>query len=340
MQARHVRVRIVYNKEDISEQIAPFLDSFDFKDSADSIADDMSLSLEDRKELWESDWFPDKGATLKASLIFTNWSTEVDVEIPIGIFEVDEIEVSGLPHKVKIKAVSVPGNNELRGAKKNRAWEKVKLSAIAKEIADRAGIGLYLNMRDDEEIERLEQKDESDLAFLTRVAKEKGYGVKLSDSQLDVYYIPDLDNLDPVLTIKKAATKIKSYSFRSKTRDIYKACHVKYENAKKGQTIEYTFEDASKKDGQILEVHKEVADVAEAEKLAKGELREKNKDEVTGRIALTGAVNNSLLMAGLTVQVEDFHKFDGKYLITSTSHAVSSGGYSCNIDIRRCLDGY
>ena len=329
MQARHARVRIVYNKEDISEQIAPFLDSFDFKDSADSIADDMSLSLEDRKELWESDWFPDKGATLKASLIFTNWGTEGDVEIPIGIFEVDEIEVSGLPHKVKIKAVSVPSNNELRGAKKNRAWEKVKLSAIAKEIADRAGIGLYLNLHDDEEIERLEQKDESDLAFLTRVAKEKGYGVKLSDSQLD-----------PVLTIKKAATKIKSYSFRSKTRDIYKACHVKYENAKKGQTIEYTFEDTSKEDGQILEVHKEVADVAEAEKLARGELREKNKDEVTGRIALTGAVNKSLLMAGLTVQVEDFHKFDGKYLITSTSHAVSSSGYSCNIDIRRCLDGY
>lgn len=340
MQARHARVRIVYNKEDISEQIAPFLDSFDFKDSADSIADDMSLSLEDRKELWESDWFPDKGANLKASLIFTNWGTEGDVEIPIGIFEVDEIEVSGLPHKVKIKAVSVPGNNELRGAKKNRAWEKIKLSAIAKEIADRAGIGLYLNLRDDEEIERLEQKNESDLAFLTRVAKEKGCGVKLSDSQLDVYYIPDLDNLDPVLTIKKAANKIKSYSFRSKTRDIYKACHVKYENAKKGQTIEYTFEDVSKEDGQILEVHKEVADVAEAEKLAKGELREKNKDEVTGRIALTGAVNNSLLMAGLTVQVEDFHKFDGKYLITSTSHAVSSSGYSCNIDIRRCLDGY
>lgn len=340
MQARHARVRIVYNKEDISEQIAPFLDSFDFKDSADSIADDMSLSLEDRKELWESDWFPDKGANLKASLIFTNWGTEGDVEIPIGIFEVDEIEVSGLPHKVKIKAVSVPINNELRGAKKNRAWEKVKLSAIAKEIADRAGIGLYLNLRDDEEIERLEQKDESDLAFLTRVAKEKGYGVKLSDSQLDVYYIPDLDNLDPVLTIKKAASKIKSYSFRSKTRDIYKACHVKYENAKKGQTIEYTFEDASKKDGQILEVHKEVADVAEAEKLAKGELREKNKDEVTGRIALTGAVSNSMLMAGLTVQVEDFHKFDGKYLITSTSHSVSSSGYSCNIDMRRCLNGY
>lgn len=340
MQARHTRVRIVYNKEDISEQIAPFLDSFDFKDSADSIADDMTLSLEDRKELWESDWFPDKGATLKASLIFTNWSTEGYVEIPIGIFEVDEIEVSGLPHKVKIKAVSVPSNNELRGTKKNRAWEKVKLSAIAKEIADRAGIGLYLNMRDDEEIERLEQKDESDLAFLTRVAKEKGYGVKLSDSQLDVYYIPDLDNLDPVLTIKKAATKIKSYSFRSKTRDIYKACHVKYENAKKGETIEYTFEDANKEDGQILEVHKEVADVAEAEKLAKGELREKNKDEVTGRIALTGAVSNSMLMAGLTVQVEDFHKFDGKYLITSTSHSVSSSGYSCNIDMRRCLNGY
>ncbi len=343
MQARHTRVKVIYDDKDISEDLAAFLDSFDFSDSADSIADDISITLEDRQELWEGDWLPDKGATLKVSLIFTNWNSEGDVEVPLGIFEIDEIEISGLPHKARIKAVSVPSNNELRGIKKNRAWEKIKLSAIAKEIADRAGIGLYLNLREDDEIERLEQKEESDLAFLTRVAKEKGYGVRLSDSQLDVYYIPDLDNNDPVTTIKKGESRISSYSFRSKTRDVYKACHVRYENAKKGQLVEFTFTDPNKEDGQTLEVHKEVANVAEAEKLAKGELRAKNKDEVTGRIAFGGVPiidGGGIFMSGFTITLEDFHKFDGKYLIEKTSHKVSNSGYSCDIDIRRCLDGY
>lgn len=343
MQARHTRVRIVYDNKDISEDLAPFMDSFDFKDSADSIADDMSITLEDRQELWEGDWFPSKGSTLQASLIFTNWNTEGDVEIPLGIFEIDEIEISGLPHKVKISAVSVPLNTELRGVKKSRAWEKIKISAIAKDIADKAGIGLYLNLRDDEEIERLEQKNESDLAFLTRIAKEKGYGVRCSDSQLDVYYIPDLDNNEPVTTISKATGKVGSYSFKSKARDIYKACHVKYENAKKGTCIEYTFTDTNKEDGLTLEVNKEVANVAEAEKMAKGELREKNKDEVTGHISFGGVPklpDNGIFMAGFTVELKDFHSFDGKYLITNTAHSVSSSGYSCSIDLRRCLNGY
>ena len=51
MQARHTRVRVLYDNKDISEDLAAFLDSFDFSDSADSIADDISITLEDRQEL-------------------------------------------------------------------------------------------------------------------------------------------------------------------------------------------------------------------------------------------------------------------------------------------------
>ena len=77
MQARHTRVRVLYDNKDISEDLAAFLDSFDFSDSADSIADDISITLEDRQELWEGDWLPDKGATLKVSLIFTTGTLKV-----------------------------------------------------------------------------------------------------------------------------------------------------------------------------------------------------------------------------------------------------------------------
>lgn len=352
MQARSMRVKLVYNQKDISQDLAPFLKSFEFKDALSAEADDMSITLEDRTELWESDWLPGKGDTLEASLVELNWSGDGLQEYPVGLFEIDEIEISGLPHEVKIKAVSVPDNNELRGIQKNKSWENVKLSAIAQEIADKAGLKLYLNVHDDKELKRVEQKEESDLSFLTRVAKERSHGVRVSDTQLDVYYIPDLDTQEPVATVKRYESRIGSYSFRSKTRDTYRSAYVRYENTNTGELLEYTFEDKSKRAGKQLEIHQKVDDLADAERLAKSQLREKNKDEVTGSLSFgglprlfanTAAVkgnDRNIWLSGFTIALAGFHAFDGKYLVTGTSHSLSSSGYSCKIEIRRCLDGY
>jgi len=349
MQARTMRVKLEYNQKDISRDIAPFLKSFDFKDASDGTADDISLTLEDRTELWESDWLPGKGDTLKASFIENNWSGEGEREYPVGTFEIDEIEISGLPHEVKIKAISVPDNNELRGVQKNKSWEHIKLSAIAEEVAGNAKLKLYLKLHEDKELDRVEQKEESDLSFLSRVAKEKSHGVRVSDTQLDVYYIPDLDTAEPIATIVRTESRISGYSFRSKTRDTYKAAHVRYENTNTGELIEYTFTDKNKEKGKTLELHQQVSDAAEAETLAKAQLREKNKDEVTGSISFGGLPRffnakgketaGTMCLSGFTVQLKGFNAFDGKYLVTDTSHSLS-GGYSCKIEIRRCLDGY
>ena len=348
VQARQMVLKLSYDNKDISTDIEKYVKSVEFNDSVSNEADDISITLEDRKELWENDWFPEKGATLKASFVAVNWGGAGNVELPLGTFEVDQIEISGLPHEVKIKAVSVPNNNNLRDVKKNKSWEKIKLSALAKEIADNAGMKLYLNLREDDEIDRVEQNEESDLEVLIRVAKEKNYGIRISDSQLDVYYIPDLDNAEPVATIKNLYGNVSSYSFKSKTRDTYKSAHVRYENTKQGNFIEYTFDDPDKKEGKVLEIHKKVENVAEAEKLAKAELRDKNKDEITGDISFAGMMKVSdsdtsqrnLWLAGFTVKLEGFHVFDGKYLVTNSSHSLSRNGYQCSIQIRKCLNGY
>lgn len=338
MIARHARVKIQYDTSDISESLAPFLKTFSFSDAATDEADDISITLEDRDELWESEWFPSKGSMLTVSIILSGWGAVEEMEIPLGKFEIDEIEVSGLPHECQIKAVSVPNNNSLRGICRNKAWENIKLSAIATEIASNAGLDTYLNIKDDSEIERVEQKEESDLALMKRLANEKSCGVRVSDTQLDVYYIPDLDAADPVAAIAKTGGHVVSYRFRTKTRDTYKGAHVRYENTKDGVLVEYTFNDPDKADGKILEIHNQVKDVAEAEKLAKSQLRDKNKDEVTGSISLTPS--DTVLLAGVTVTLAGFHAFDGKYLVEKTSHQINNSGYSCSIDVRRCLNGY
>ena len=49
MQARHMRVKITYDDNEISENLAPFIKSLDFTDTASNEADDIQITLEDRQ---------------------------------------------------------------------------------------------------------------------------------------------------------------------------------------------------------------------------------------------------------------------------------------------------
>lgn len=253
MQARRARVKISYDGRDISEDIAPYLKSFDFNDVMDGEADDISITLEDMAELWESDWLPEKGATLKAAIILSDWQGEEEKELDIGRFEIDEIELSGPPHEVKIKGVSIPENNSLRGVERSRSWEKVLLSKICNDIAWEAGMELFYDVENDPTLDRAEQTEESDLEFLQRLCRDNGYALKISDNQVIVFDTVTYEAREPVATIKREGSFLIDYSITSKTREVYKACHVKYANTKTGTTIEYTFTpDAEKKAGFLL----------------------------------------------------------------------------------------
>ena len=334
MKSRRASISIKYNSKDISEDLKSYLKQFDYTDVMDGEADDISLTLEDMAELWESDWLPDKGATLEASIVLTDWMEEGTKEFSLGKFELDEIELSGPPHEVKLKGVSVPDNNTLRGVDKNRSWENVKLSKICQDIATDAGLELFYDVDKDPEIDRAEQTEESDLYFLMRVCKDKGYALKVSDNKIIVFDIVTYESKDTIATISRE--DIINYTVQSKTREVYKACHVKYSDTKTGTTIEYTFTPDDKKTGKTLAVNEQVATVAEAEELAKKKLREKNSEEVTLSLTMLGNID---LYAGATVNIEGFHKFDGKYIITTVKHSLG-GGYQCALDLRRCLNGY
>ena len=88
---------------------------------------------------------------------------------------------------------------------------------------------------------------------------------------------------------------------------------MKYKKGKEKAVIEATFVDPSKKEGQTLDVSEQCETVAEAERLARKKLREKNKEEVTAAFNLTG---DTIYAAGQLVQLQHFGVFDGKYIIT------------------------
>ena len=79
-----------------------------------------------------------------------------------------------------------------------------------------------------------------------------------------------------------------------------------------------------------------MADVKEAEKLAKKKLHEKNLEETSVSLTMMG---NFALLASNVVTLVGFHQYDGKYLIKQSTHDIS-GGYTTKVELRRIIDGY
>lgn len=359
--AAKINAFIKYNGKDISKDISQYLKSFSYNDELDGAADDVSIVLEDRDSLWQSDWMPEKGATLDITLISTSWErTDQEVrELELGLFEIDEVNLKSAPNEVTIKAVSVPNATTLRGVEHSRSWEKVDLKKIAQDIADGANVKLFYDTSETIQLDRAEQSEESDLAFLHKLCSDNGLSVKVFNDSIVIFDTVKYETQPVKLIFRKKGyvppkkegkseggkseeggpkliTEFESYSLTTAIRDVYKECKVSHKVGKKKALIEGSFKDPNKKIGKTLIVHTQVKDVAEAVRVAKKELRKKNEGEIKGSFNLRG---NFSLAAGITCQLEGFGYFDGKYIMTKVGHVIS-GAYSCSVDVRRCLEGY
>ena len=327
-------LEVLYQGADISRDIAPFLIDFTYTDNAHGKDDDISLVLEDRQGLWRGDWFPTRGDSVSVSMVSTNWGSADEMEVfPCGSFQVDEIECSGPPSRVTLKAVSTPVSSSAKRKKETKAWEGISLSEVAKEIAGRHSLTLTWDVSDDPFYERKDQVETPDLAFLRSLCEDAGLAIKTTDSQLVVFAEQEYEKKPPVADIVYGESLVTSFRFRAKTAGAYKAARVQYHDPKKAETFEvYSSEGKTMGTSEVLEINQRVESEAAARKLAEKRLYEANKREMSGSIV---AMGNFSYLGGSTVKIRGFGNFDGVYFIERASHRVSKdGGYVSSIDIR------
>lgn len=350
---------VTYNGKDISESLAQYVLSFSYTDNLTGQVDDISITLEDRAELWEADWMPERGATLDITICTYNWSDlySEEQDLQLGKFEIDELEVSSAPNVVTIKAVaiSISDDSTLRSTLRSHTWENISVQKAANDIAWQNGMKLQWYCDDNPNIDKLEQNDESDLDVLQKICDDAGFALKVTTDTIIIFDMEKFEKEDvyaeyyhpgtTILNIVENQPKpvqtdaLLNYSFKAKIRDVYKKCHVKYAKDKDKSVIESTFiaPDKKEKEGATLEVHQQVSSQAEADRLAKKKLREKNCEEFTGSFSSDG---NMGLCAGETIEMIGFGNFSGKYIITQAKHDISSSGFTSSVEIRKCLDGY
>ena len=339
--ARRAVLRLVYNGVDISADISEDLDSATWTDNSAKTADTLNVVLRNTHGRWIDDWFPSKGAKLSASIEVRDWGAQGNhAVLPCGTFEIDEIEVSGgatTKSIATIKAVSTPVTSALRGAGRTQAWQDIKLSAIAAEMANRSGLKLYYEMPADPQYQYEEQSEETDLNFLQGLCDDAGASLKVTHDRIVVFDQAEKEKEAAVITVTPGM--VDSWKFKTKSNKVYSSVKVEYHDPETDEdySVEVAAEPADlggeDRNGRTQIVNQRCKSLAEAETLAKNALRGANKSEVTGTITSIGDVR---LVAGVNVQISGFGRFDGKYTVETATHKIG-GGYSVTISIRRAM---
>ena len=121
-------ITVTYDNVDITTDVSDGLLSFTYKDKITGETDDLEISLEDTEGKWKDVWYPKKGSKLKASM---GYDGNI---VPCGTFQIDEIELSGPPDVISIRAIAAFIKTDMR-TKKSRGNENITLRQLAENIA-------------------------------------------------------------------------------------------------------------------------------------------------------------------------------------------------------------
>lgn len=273
--------------------------------------------------------------TMSATITPENWPGNGG-PLPTGTFEMDSVRASGPPSVITIQGSSLGYGSSIRQTKKTKAWENISLSGIANEIAGNAGYGCMYEAAYNPTYTRKEQNKKSDITFLSELCHDAGLSLKCTDGKIVLFDQSVYEAKPPVMTIRRGGGKYETYDLSTGAAETqYGSCRVSYTDPATGQCIEGTAtadgEDGDSK--QCLEITARVDSAGEAQELAEKNLRLHNKYNRTATFTLPG---NTALVAGVTVQLEDFGGWDGKYMVKKATHKIS-GAYTVTIDLRKVL---
>ena len=152
----------------------------------------------------------------------------------IGTFYIDEPTFDN--DRLNLKCIAIPLDGNIRDQKNTKAWEKITLKELVNQIAVLHQMNVEIHA-DNEYYERLDQENETDLAFVNRVIKETGLSMKISDDTIIIF---DDDNIKDNEAIEKfniRDSRIRSFSLKKKNKGIYNKVEVSYYDPDKKKLI-------------------------------------------------------------------------------------------------------
>lgn len=248
---RFARPIVTYNGAGVSQQVYPSLQELCYKEGTEQTGDNVELRLADPEGRFRLTWKLKGAVPLNLALESENWNYLGERTYrDCGSFEIHRIQIKQAKRGgtvVSLYATSIPVSSSGRLERKNRAWTKTTLKAMAQQIATDNKLTLQYQAKENPKIARSDQHDESDFVLLNRHAHESDLFVKVKNHALWIISKEELERQSPVGKIIcptpdnpggiNGVGGIEDWEINESTEDTYKACEVKFRNCKTGTTL-------------------------------------------------------------------------------------------------------
>lgn len=321
--------RVVLDGTDLTDRIAPRLLGLTLTECRGGEADQLDLQIHDHDGKMA---LPKRAVTLTVSI-----GSKLAGMVPKGTFRVDEVEYSGAPDVITIRARSADLTDAMR-VRQDKSWHKTTLGAVLREVAGRHG----LTPRIDDKLAstalpHLDQANESDIALLTRLGKRYDAVATVKAGCLLFTAIGSGKTATgkplPTLTITRSDGDQHRYS--TTDRNAYSGVRA-YWNDKAGANRKSVLVGES---GNAKRLRETYASAKVAREMADAEWKRLQRGESTLAYAL--AIGNAAIYPEMHVRVTGFKPEidDTQWLVAKATHSINaSNGFTTALDLETLGD--
>lgn len=322
------KAKLIIDGTEADETITENIAMIEYIDNDERHADDLQIVTYNPE-----DWYGKE--IIEYAITDSNWhEIKRAVEMKCGTFNIDCIKRDDITGFYVIKAAAVPPGSLVRQNKKSRAWERINLKELGKQIAEQNGLKLMYATELNPVFARKEQIEKSDILFLSELCKETGLYLKFTINTIVIYNPYEYAKKEAKKTYNNRDANIQGIELKRQKNDTdYKKCRVTYLDPITKEKIEYIYK--KENEGKMLDVTRKVSSTEEARLTAIYAIREKNSKEYCGKMTVDG---DKEITTGTVIKLNGFGEHDGNYLVKKAIHTIRTGSYTTRMFFERIME--
>ena len=321
--------RILANTADITATILDRFIGLSLTDESGMESDTFEFTLADHNPLAPIS-MPETGAELE---VFLGYDNNVQ---RMGLYIVDEVELSGWPGTMTVRAKAAPydkskgGKTDLQ-SQKSRSWPKdTKLADLVAKIAQEHGMQpAVAQALQGTTLPHLDQTEESDISFLVRVAKRYDAIAKPAGGKIVVAKRGDSKSASgrDLPSIRIHASQTTSWRMTLAKRDKPGSVVAYYHVNREAKRDEVTAGEGE----PVRRLRHWYPDAGSAKAAAQAEMSKQRRGERKLSLTMPG---DPLIAAETPLVATGFREgVDGEWLVTRVTHTIGKSiGYQCDLE--------
>lgn len=315
--------KVTVEGSDITRRIADRLLSLRVTDAAGWESDTVEIVIDDRDWVLE---LPRRGVIAEV------WLGYVDALVKMGRYRIDEVEVSGPPNTLSIrgKSAEVGAENAAMKQPRNRSWKDISIGSILEVMATEADMtAVVADTLVKVKVKSWHQTDESNVNFLTRLAKHFGAVAKVADGRIifveqGMVQTASGRALSPVTV---ALAQVSDWDYSQTERGAYESVTATYVDRDEGEEVGVR---AGGQDGANKRLRRRYETREEAQTAAESALKAAKQGTDTLSLTLPGRAD---LFAEHPLVLEGFRPgLPVRWVVQRVEHTLDRGGFQTTVD--------